>query len=232
MSRLHAKGLLARERAGRAFAYRPVDEASVTAERMSQALYTGRDHDAVLAKFASGLSGRDARLLRGLLAGAPDPGGNGSEQVQILVFIPLLMPALAAAAARPLAAQLEPRQATWLLTAAGHPRRIQHRSPWPCWLPGPLPGHRRWPRSGTTPRRRPPRRPPSRRDRRRSRAGADRARRGHRARPPAAGPGAGRVLPASGPAAPGHRLVVVTSPDIEAYALPGGPGRSWSPAAR
>lgn len=73
MSRLHAKGLLARERAGRAFAYTPVDEASLAAGRMSQALYTGGDHGAVLTRFASGLSGRDARLLRRLLAGDQDP---------------------------------------------------------------------------------------------------------------------------------------------------------------
>src|SRR5215470_3645158 len=33
-----------------------------------------------------------------------------------LVYLPLLVPVLAAAAARPLAARLEPRLATWLLT--------------------------------------------------------------------------------------------------------------------
>jgi len=38
--------------------------------------------------------------------------------VRLLVYLPLLIPALAAVAARPLAARLEPRQATWLLTAA------------------------------------------------------------------------------------------------------------------
>src|SRR5215468_3479122 len=36
----------------------------------------------------------------------------------MLVYLPLLIPAFAAVAARPLAARLEPRQATWLLTAA------------------------------------------------------------------------------------------------------------------
>ena len=36
----------------------------------------------------------------------------------LLLFVPLLLPALAAGAARPLAAWLEPRRATWLLTAA------------------------------------------------------------------------------------------------------------------
>jgi len=38
--------------------------------------------------------------------------------VQLLLYLPLLIPALGAAAARPLAAHLEPRAATWLLTAA------------------------------------------------------------------------------------------------------------------
>ncbi len=38
--------------------------------------------------------------------------------MRLLVYLPLLIPALAAAAARPLAARLEPREATWLLTAA------------------------------------------------------------------------------------------------------------------
>ena len=38
--------------------------------------------------------------------------------MRLLVFLPLLIPVLAAAAARPLAARLEPRGATWLLTVA------------------------------------------------------------------------------------------------------------------
>jgi len=38
--------------------------------------------------------------------------------VRLLVYLPLLIPVLAAAAARPLAARLEPREATWLLTVA------------------------------------------------------------------------------------------------------------------
>jgi predicted transcriptional regulator len=67
VSRLHAKGLLERERSGRAFAYRPLDNASLAASQMSQALQAGPDHGAVLSRFVSGLSGRDARLLRDLL---------------------------------------------------------------------------------------------------------------------------------------------------------------------
>ena len=75
MSRLHAKGLLARQRARRGFAYTPVDEASLAAGQMSRALDAGADLGAVLSRFVSGLSGRDARLLRRLLA-----GGKGLEQ--------------------------------------------------------------------------------------------------------------------------------------------------------
>jgi predicted transcriptional regulator len=67
VSRLHAKGLLARERAGRGFAYTPVDPASLAAGQMSRALDGGVDHRAVLTRFVSGLSGRDAHLLRRLL---------------------------------------------------------------------------------------------------------------------------------------------------------------------
>ena len=67
VSRLHAKGLLERERSGRAFAYRPVDDASLAASQMRQALQAGTDHGAVLSRCVSGLSGRDARLLRQLL---------------------------------------------------------------------------------------------------------------------------------------------------------------------
>jgi predicted transcriptional regulator len=74
MSRLHAKGLLSRQRDGRAFVYTVVDEASLAASRMSQALDTGRDHDAVLTRFVSGLSGRDAQLLRRLLEPEPADG--------------------------------------------------------------------------------------------------------------------------------------------------------------
>ncbi len=74
VSRLHAKGLLARARAGRGFAYTPVDPASLAAGQMSRALDAGVDHGAVLTRFVSGLSGRDARLLRRLLAGGEGAG--------------------------------------------------------------------------------------------------------------------------------------------------------------
>src|SRR5262245_11760941 len=67
MSRLYDKGLLARQRFGRGFSYIALDEASVAAGRMRLALGSEIDHDAVLSRFVSGLSGRDARLLRTLL---------------------------------------------------------------------------------------------------------------------------------------------------------------------
>ena len=76
VSRLHAKGLLARQRAGRGFSYAPVDEASLAASRMRQALGRETDHSAVLSRFVSGLSGRDARLLRRLLAGQDAQAGD------------------------------------------------------------------------------------------------------------------------------------------------------------
>jgi predicted transcriptional regulator len=72
MSRLYDKGLLARQRAGRGFSYTAVDEASLAANRMSSALQSGIDRGAVLSRFVSGLSGRDARLLHTLLADARD----------------------------------------------------------------------------------------------------------------------------------------------------------------
>ena len=82
LSRLHAKGLLSRQRDGRAFAYTVVDEASLAASRMNQALAVGRDHDAVLTRFVSGLSGRDTQLLRQLLgpeaADGPGPGQDAA----------------------------------------------------------------------------------------------------------------------------------------------------------
>ena len=77
VSRLHAKGLLERERSGRAFAYRPLDDASLAASQMRQALQAGMDHGAVLSRFVSGLSGRDARLLRDLLGDDQDEPSGG-----------------------------------------------------------------------------------------------------------------------------------------------------------
>jgi predicted transcriptional regulator len=83
VSRLHDKGLLARQRAGRGFTYTPVDEASLAASRMTQALGSGSDRDAVLTRFVSGLTGRDARLLRRLLADGPRPAADPPDSADL-----------------------------------------------------------------------------------------------------------------------------------------------------
>ena len=80
MSRLYDKGLLARQRSGRGFTYTAVDEAGVAASRMRLALGSGSDRDAVLTRFVSSLSGRDARLLRSLLADARESSADGADQ--------------------------------------------------------------------------------------------------------------------------------------------------------
>ena len=80
MSRLHDKGLLVRQRAGRGFSYTALDEASLAANRMSSALGSGIDRSAVLSRFVSGLSGRDARLLRSLLANSRDSSADGASE--------------------------------------------------------------------------------------------------------------------------------------------------------
>src|SRR4051812_37071000 len=81
LSRLHAKGALTRELAGRAYAYAlPADPAavgaSVTARRMSRRLNSGQDRAHVLARFVADLSPEDERLLAELLG----EGGRGGEE--------------------------------------------------------------------------------------------------------------------------------------------------------
>jgi predicted transcriptional regulator len=76
LSRLHAKGVLVRNRAGRAFSYAPVaDEPGLAARRMRGVLEAEADREAVLARFVSGLSPADERLLRRMLADQPDALG-------------------------------------------------------------------------------------------------------------------------------------------------------------
>ncbi len=75
LSRLHAKGVLDRERTGRAFRYAPVaDEPGLAARRMASVLAGEADREAVLARFVSGLSDEDEQALRRMLA---DAGGTG-----------------------------------------------------------------------------------------------------------------------------------------------------------
>ena len=68
LSRLHAKGVLERARAGRAFLYAPVaDEPGLAARRMATVLAAEPDREAVLARFVSGLSESDEQMLRRML---------------------------------------------------------------------------------------------------------------------------------------------------------------------
>ncbi|MGI5162499.1 BlaI/MecI/CopY family transcriptional regulator [Microbispora sp. CA-102843] len=72
LTRLYAKQLLVRHPRGRAYAYAPVtDEDGFAARRMRSVLEERPDRQAVLARFADGLSPSDADLLRRLLG--PDP---------------------------------------------------------------------------------------------------------------------------------------------------------------
>ncbi|SDN05519.1 BlaI/MecI/CopY family transcriptional regulator [Streptomyces wuyuanensis] len=72
LTRLHAKGAVARERAGRSFEWTAVaDKAGLAALRMRRVLDGESDREAVLASFVTALSARDERLLRELLAQEP-----------------------------------------------------------------------------------------------------------------------------------------------------------------
>jgi predicted transcriptional regulator len=77
LSRLHAKGVLNRRKAGRAYRYEPVaDQPGLAARRMARVLDAEADREAVLARFVSGLSGSDEELLRRMLGG-DGFGGDG-----------------------------------------------------------------------------------------------------------------------------------------------------------
>ena len=78
LSRLHAKGVLERHKAGRAYLYSPVaDEPGLAARRMARVLDGEADREAVLARFVSALSDSDEELLRRMLGdpGLGDAGG-------------------------------------------------------------------------------------------------------------------------------------------------------------
>jgi len=89
LSRLHGKGALSRQRAGRGYAYglpggADAAQASMTAHRMLLLLDAGEDRAGVLSRFVADLRPEDEELLNGLLAAdpGPDPGaglGQGDE---------------------------------------------------------------------------------------------------------------------------------------------------------
>ncbi|MFF3540562.1 BlaI/MecI/CopY family transcriptional regulator [Streptomyces platensis] len=80
LTRLHDKGAVSRSRAGRGYAYSPLqDSAGLTARRMRNELDKQHDRGTALARFVSQLTIEDAELLRKLLGGAGD-GVRGRPQ--------------------------------------------------------------------------------------------------------------------------------------------------------
>jgi predicted transcriptional regulator len=72
LSRLGTKGLVARERQGRGFVYRPlVSEAELTAVRMRAQLDRAHDREATLSRFVDALAAKDERALRRVLRDSP-----------------------------------------------------------------------------------------------------------------------------------------------------------------
>jgi len=77
LTRLHAKGAVERERAGRAHAYRPVlDQNGLTARQMRGLLDRGSDRTAVLRRFVAELAGEDEAVLGELLRRAGSAPGE------------------------------------------------------------------------------------------------------------------------------------------------------------
>jgi predicted transcriptional regulator len=78
LSRLHAKGAISRQAAGRGYAYGlhggpEQAQASMTAHRMLKLLEAGDDRVGVLSRFVADLSQEDEHLLNSLLADATRP---------------------------------------------------------------------------------------------------------------------------------------------------------------
>jgi predicted transcriptional regulator len=74
LTRLHDKGLVEREKTGRAHAYRPtVGQAELAAAKMHAVLDGDSDHLAVLQRFIDRLGPADEAALRRLIT---DPGGD------------------------------------------------------------------------------------------------------------------------------------------------------------
>jgi predicted transcriptional regulator len=72
LSRLYEKGVVSREKSGRAYAYTAVlDTPGIAAARMRELLESGGDREAVLARFLGSLSDDDERTLIELLRSAP-----------------------------------------------------------------------------------------------------------------------------------------------------------------
>ncbi len=78
LTRLHGKGAVRREQAGRAHAYTPIlDEAGLAANRMRAMLDRGGDHAAVLTRFLGTLTPDEEATLVQLL-NQPKAAGGGT----------------------------------------------------------------------------------------------------------------------------------------------------------
>jgi predicted transcriptional regulator len=78
LSRLHAKGAISRQPAGRGYVYAlqggpGAAQASMTAHRMLKLLRAGGDRAGVLSRFIADLGPEDEQLLSDLLADTPRP---------------------------------------------------------------------------------------------------------------------------------------------------------------
>jgi len=77
LTRLHGKGAVRRQQAGRAHAYTPIlDEAGLAANRMRAMLDRGGDHAAVLTRFLGTLSADEEATLAQLLNHPKAAGGE------------------------------------------------------------------------------------------------------------------------------------------------------------
>lgn len=73
MNRLHEKGLLRRQRQGRAWSYRPaMSREAYAAATMAEALSVAENRTAALLHFVADLDGNEAAALRRLLGSASD----------------------------------------------------------------------------------------------------------------------------------------------------------------
>ena len=83
LTRLHAKGAVRREPAGRAHAYSPLlDEAGLAAQRMRAMLDKGGDHTAVLSSFIGTLTPEQESTLAELLRQSPAAGEQRPRRPQ------------------------------------------------------------------------------------------------------------------------------------------------------
>jgi predicted transcriptional regulator len=75
LTRLYEKGVVSRQKSGRAYAYTAVlDSPGIAAARMSELLEAGGDREAVLARFLGTLSDTDEQTLVELLRAAEADG--------------------------------------------------------------------------------------------------------------------------------------------------------------